>query len=146
MKYYKNDRTKERVQYMLVGFILLTRSQQIFKQQTGWVLKLSRIINISHSKDSSKEHIGSKENVIDSAELLLREMLPYAWKAIEYYKEYQSKSISTEEFIKYIMHHRPEVNQLYMKAGICQFYPPSAKILAKNVKTSTLLSITYICM
>ncbi|PWW06105.1 hypothetical protein DFQ01_1034 [Paenibacillus cellulosilyticus] len=153
--YYKNERTKERwgnTPAHVVWLYIAHDHEDI--QTTNWVCRSSWIypdlpatyrpvslggdevvegIEIKWNdgyksfKGFVESHLGSKEEVIELAELLIGEMLPYATLAVEQYKKYQSKSIEKEEFIRCIKSLRPKVSQLYLKAGNMPIPPSECK-------------------
>lgn len=153
--YYKNERIKERwgnTPAHVVWLYIAHDHEDI--QTTNWVCRSSWIdpdvpasnipfdlggeefvegIEIKWNdgyksfKGFVENHLGSKEEVIEFAELLIGEMLPYATLAVEQYKKYQSKSIGKEAFIRYIKSLRHKVNQLYLKAGNMPIPPSECK-------------------
>lgn len=78
-------------------------------------------------KSFFENHFGLKEEVIESCESLISEMLPYAHKAIEQFEKFHSGSIGQGEFVKHILSLKPEVNRLYLKAGDIPIPPSECK-------------------
>ncbi|OPY17702.1 MAG: TIR domain protein [Methanomethylovorans sp. PtaU1.Bin073] len=64
-----------------------------------------------------KSHSGTKRELLEFADPLLKQVVPIAKTAIEKFNQFQNGNISDDEFLEYMQKNRQIVRELYSKSG-----------------------------
>jgi hypothetical protein len=153
--YYRNDRVKARWGNTLAHVVWLFIAYDLEDiQNANWICRTywidpslpesMRPLGLNGNEkledievfwnDDYKSHknfleslFGTKEEVLESIQPILNEMVELAKQAIEHFKEYRCRNISEEELISKMQKTEPTVTELYLQSGNIPMPPEDCK-------------------
>lgn len=78
-------------------------------------------------KNFFEHHSGSKEEVLEKTQLILKEMVKLARQGINYFEEYKHENISEDKFILKVQKIEPRLTELYHQSGNIPMPPEDCK-------------------